>query len=85
MIFIDPRTNFAFNKIFASAESKPILISLLNGMIYQGNPTIQDVQIIDPDLARTVIGLKDTYLDVKATLDNGRIALIEIQVLNIKI
>jgi predicted transposase/invertase (TIGR01784 family) len=84
MIFIDPRTNFAFNKIFASAESKPILISLLNGMIYQGNPTIQDVQIIDPDLARTVIGLKDTYLDVKATLDNGRIALIEIQVLNIK-
>ena len=84
MIFIDPITNFAFNKIFASAESKPILISLLNGMIYQGNPTIQDLQIIDPDLARTVIGLKDTYLDVKATLDNGRIALIEIQVLNIK-
>jgi predicted transposase/invertase (TIGR01784 family) len=84
MIFIDPRTNFAFNKIFASAESKPILISFLNGMIYQGNATIQDVQIIDPDLARTVIGLKDTYLDVKATLNNGTIALIEIQVLNIK-
>ncbi len=84
MNFIDPRTNFAFNKIFASAESKPILISFLNGMIYQGNPTIQDAEIIDPDLARTEIGLKDTYLDVKANLDNGTIALIEIQVLNIK-
>ena len=84
MNFIDPRTDFAFKKIFASAESKPILISFLNGIIYQGNPTIQDVQIIDPDLARTVIGVKDTYLDVKANLDNGTIALVEIQVLNIK-
>ncbi|MEG3845737.1 Rpn family recombination-promoting nuclease/putative transposase [Microcoleus sp. herbarium19] len=84
MSFIDPRTDFAFKKIFASAESKPILISFLNGMIYQGNPAIQDVQIIDPDLARTVIGLKDTYLDVKATLDNGTSAIVEIQVLNIK-
>ena len=84
MNFIDPRTDFAFKKIFASAESKPILISFLNGLIYQGNPTIQDLQIIDPDLGRTVIGVKDTYLDVQATLDNGTSAIVEIQVLNIK-
>lgn len=38
MKFIDPRTDFAFKKIFASESSKPILISFLNALIYQGNP-----------------------------------------------
>ncbi|WP_341740288.1 Rpn family recombination-promoting nuclease/putative transposase [Microcoleus sp. CAWBG640] len=84
MSFIDPRTDFAFKKIFASAESKPILISFLNGLIYQGNPTIQDLQIIDPYQAGKLMGLKDSYLDVKATLDNGTIVVIEMQVLNVK-
>ncbi|MCC3424466.1 MAG: Rpn family recombination-promoting nuclease/putative transposase [Microcoleus sp. PH2017_01_SCD_O_A] len=84
MTFIDPRTDFAFKRIFASAESKPILISFLNGLIYQGNPTIQDLQMIDPYQAGEVVGLKDSYLDVKATLDNGTIVIIEMQVLNVK-
>jgi predicted transposase/invertase (TIGR01784 family) len=84
MRFIDPRTDFAFKIIFASAESKPVLISFLNALIYQGNPTIQDLQIIDPYQAGKVMGLKDTYLDVKATLDNGTIVVIEMQVLNVK-
>jgi predicted transposase/invertase (TIGR01784 family) len=82
MTFIDPRTDFAFKRIFASAESKPILISFLNGLIYQGNPTIQDLQMIDPYQAGEVVGSKDSYLDVKATLDNGTIVIIEMQVLN---
>ncbi|WP_333420856.1 PD-(D/E)XK nuclease family transposase [Microcoleus sp. herbarium8] len=77
MTFIDPRTDFAFKKIFAAAESKPILISFLNGLIYQGNPTIQDLQIIAPYQAGKVKRLKDTYLDVKATLDNGTSAIVE--------
>jgi predicted transposase/invertase (TIGR01784 family) len=84
MTFIDPRTDFAFKRIFASAESKPILISFLNGLIYQGNPTIQDLQMIDPYQAGEVVGSKDSYLDVKATLDNGTIVIIEMQVLNVK-
>ena len=84
MTFIDPRTDFAFKKIFASESSKPILISFLNAIIYQGNPTIEDLQILDPYQAGEVLGLKDSYLDVKATLDNGTIVIIEMQVLNVK-
>jgi predicted transposase/invertase (TIGR01784 family) len=79
MAFIDPRTDFAFKKIFASESSKPILISFLNALIYQGNETIKDLQVIDPYQAGQVLGLKDSYLDVKATLDNGTIAIVEIQ------
>jgi predicted transposase/invertase (TIGR01784 family) len=84
MTFIDPRTDFAFKKIFASESSKPILISFLNALIYEGNETIEDLQIIDPYQAGQVLGLKDSYLDVKATLDNGTIVLIEMQVLYVK-
>jgi len=34
MILISPKTDFAFKKIFRSSESKDILISFLNAMIY---------------------------------------------------
>ncbi|MBE9184883.1 PD-(D/E)XK nuclease family transposase, partial [Microcoleus sp. LEGE 07076] len=42
MIFINPKTDYAFKKIFGSSESKDILISFLNALIYESNPTIQD-------------------------------------------
>ena len=84
MRFINPKTDFAFKKIFGSDRSKPILISFLNAMIYDGNPTITDLEIIDPYLASRVQYLKDSYLDVKARLTGGVTVIIEMQVLNIE-
>ena len=84
MIFINPKTDYAFKKIFGSSESKGILRSFLNGLIYEGKPTIQDLEIINPNLPPKVEGLKDSYLDVKAFLDNGTIVIIEMQVLNVQ-
>ncbi len=84
MRFINPKTDFAFKKIFGSNQSKPILISSLNAMIYDGNPTITDLEIIDPYLASRVQYLKDSYLDVKARLTGGATVIIEMQVLNIE-
>lgn len=84
MRFINPKIEFAFKKIFASNESKPILISFLNAMIYGGNPTITDLEIIDPYLASRVQYLKDSYLDVKARLAGGATVIIEMQVLNVE-
>ncbi|MEG4328864.1 Rpn family recombination-promoting nuclease/putative transposase [Microcoleus sp. herbarium5] len=83
MRFINPKIEFAFKKIFGSNESKPILISFLNAMIYDGNPTIADLEIIDPYLASRVPYLKDSYLDVKARLAGGATVIIEMQVLNV--
>ncbi|MEG4145529.1 Rpn family recombination-promoting nuclease/putative transposase [Microcoleus sp. AT3-A2] len=84
MIFINPKTDYAFKKIFASSESKEILISFLNALIYEGNPTIQDLEIINQNLPRQLESLKDTYLDVTAKLDDGTLVIIEILVLNVQ-
>ncbi|MDE5106877.1 MAG: Rpn family recombination-promoting nuclease/putative transposase [Trichodesmium sp. St17_bin3_1_1] len=83
MRFISPKTDFAFKKIFGSTESKDILISFLNALIYSGKSMIQDLEIMDPYSPGDAIGLKDTYLDVKALLNNGSNVIIEMQVLNV--
>ncbi|MCC3405864.1 MAG: PD-(D/E)XK nuclease family transposase [Microcoleus sp. PH2017_10_PVI_O_A] len=84
MTFINPKTDYAFKKIFGSSDNKGILISFLNAMIYDGNPTIEDLEIINPNLPPKITGLKDTYLDVKARLTDGTIVIIEMQVLNVE-
>jgi predicted transposase/invertase (TIGR01784 family) len=84
MTFINPKTDYAFKKIFGSSDNKGILISFLNAMIYDGNPTIEDLEIINPNLPQKITGLKDTYLDVKARLADGTLVIIEMQVLNVE-
>jgi len=84
MNFINPKTDFAFKKIFGSNESKDILISFLNALIYNAQPIIEDLEIIDPYLAPAYQGLKDSYLDVQAKLKDGSLVIIEMQVLNVE-
>jgi predicted transposase/invertase (TIGR01784 family) len=83
MKFINPKTDFAFKKIFGSTASKEILRSFLNALIYAGKPTIEDLEIIDPYLSSKVSVLKDSYLDVKAQITGGKTIIIEMQVLNV--
>ncbi|MFM9266613.1 PD-(D/E)XK nuclease family transposase [Tychonema sp. BBK16] len=40
MEFINPKIEFGFKKIFASPQSKEVLMSFLNAMLYNGEPTI---------------------------------------------
>ena len=47
MSFINPKIDFAFKKIFGSNESREILMSFLNAMLYAGEPTIENLEIID--------------------------------------
>ncbi|HBK97724.1 MAG TPA: transposase, partial [Microcoleaceae bacterium UBA10368] len=56
MNFINPKTDFAFQKIFGSADSKDILISFLNAMLYEGQPVSEDLEIIAPYLAPKIKG-----------------------------
>jgi predicted transposase/invertase (TIGR01784 family) len=81
MIFINPKTDFAFKKIFGSEQSHGILISFLNGILYSGEAIIADLEIINPYQAPRIRGVKDTYLDVKAQLLTGQTVIIEMQVL----
>lgn len=83
MQFLDVKTDFAFKKVFGSENSKEILLSFLNAVIkFDDNSIIIDVQIVDPYNIPLLKGMKDTYVDVKAILDNNSKVLIEMQVLN---
>jgi predicted transposase/invertase (TIGR01784 family) len=84
MTFINPKTDFAFKRIFGSSKSKDILISFLNALIYEGERTIESLEIINPNLPPQLEGLKDNYLDVQAKLADGTLVIIEMQVLNIQ-
>ena len=79
MKFINPKVDYAFKKIFGSQQSKDILISFLNAIIYNGEKTIKDLTIVNPFNPGKIISLKETYLDVKAVLVDGSIVIIEMQ------
>lgn len=83
MRFLNPKTDFAFKKIFGSGQSKDVLISFLNALLYEGQCIIEDLEIIDPYQAPQLKGMKDTFLDVKATLNDQTTVIIEMQVLNV--
>jgi predicted transposase/invertase (TIGR01784 family) len=82
-VFINPKTDFAFKKIFGSKKSKDILISFLDAILYNAEGTILDLDILDPYQAPRIKGIKDSYLDVKAMLVSGKTVIIEMQVLNV--
>ncbi|MGD1899992.1 MAG: Rpn family recombination-promoting nuclease/putative transposase [Phormidesmis sp.] len=81
--FINPRTDFAFKKIFGSPQSKDILINFLDALLYEGKSVIQDLTILDPYQVPRIRGIKESYLDVKALLADGQTVIIEMQVLNV--
>jgi len=84
MHFLNPKTDFAFKKIFGSADSTDILLSFLNALLgLKRRYQLVDIQILDPYLAPKIKGMKDTYLDVRAKDEQDRSSLIEMQVLNV--
>ena len=46
--FISPTVDFAFKKIFGSDQSEDILISFLNGLVYNGERGISSSTIVNP-------------------------------------
>lgn len=84
MRFLDVKTDYAFKRVFGSESSKPVLISFLNAILdYSGERAIVDLTIVDPYQIPMLKGMKDTYVDVKAVLGNGKHVIIEMQVLNV--
>jgi predicted transposase/invertase (TIGR01784 family) len=84
MRFLDVKTDYAFKKVFGSENSKDILISFLNSIVYDNSDRkIKDLTIVDPYNIPLIDGMKDTYVDVKAILDDNSKVIIEMQVLNV--
>ena len=83
MRFINPKIDLAFKKIFGSNESKDILINFLNAILYEAQPVIEDLEIIESPPGNKAFGVQETQLDVKATINGDKIALVEIQLINV--
>jgi predicted transposase/invertase (TIGR01784 family) len=84
MRFLDVKNDYAFRRVFGSEGSQPVLISFLNAILeYEGEQAIVDLTIVDPYQIPLLLGMKDTFVDVKAVLANGRHVIIEMQVLNV--
>jgi len=83
MNFLDVKIGFAFKKVFGSEESTDILINFLNSVIpFENQSLIKSLDIVGPYNIPMLKGMKDTFVDVKAQLDNGSEVIIEMQVLN---
>ncbi len=83
MQFLDVKTDYAFKKVFGSEDSKAKLISFLNALVYDDSPRkIKDLTIVDPYNIPMIKGVKDTFVDVKAVLDDNSKVIIEMQILN---
>ena len=83
MKYINPKIDLAFKKIFGSSDTKDILINFLNAILYEAQPVIENLEIIDSPPVNQGFGAQETQLDVKATINGDKIALIEIQLINV--
>jgi predicted transposase/invertase (TIGR01784 family) len=81
MIFLDPRTDIAFKKLFGDMNHKNILISFLNSVLgRQEGSLIVDVVINDPSNIPETPAFKASIVDVRCTDQSGSQYIVEMQV-----
>lgn len=81
MQFADPRTYFAFKKIFGNAQAKEVLISFLNAVLdLDPSHAIVDVVILNPYQAPKTKFMHKSYVDVKCVDVRGISYIVEMQV-----
>ncbi len=83
MIFLSPRTDIAFKKVFGNAQHTNILINFLNNIL-ELNPgnRIVTVVITDPNNQPETVHSKFSIVDIACTDEKNAHYIIEMQVLN---
>ena len=85
MQFIDPRSDYAFKRIFGNNKAHDILISFLNAVMgLEGDKSIKTVVILNPYEAPKIKELKHSFLDVKCTDHRDVHYIVEMQVEYVK-
>ena len=85
MQFIDPRSDYAFKRIFGNDKAHDILISFLNAVMgLVGDKSIKTVVILNPYEAPKIKELKHSFLDVKCTDHRDVHYIVEMQVEYVK-
>ena len=83
MNFIDPKTDFAFKRIFGSPKSQDILLSFLNSLLYEGEGIVESVEILDLN-ERSLTAEEHSPLTLKAILDGDHKCIFDLQFLSLK-
>ena len=85
MEFIDPKTDFAFKRIFGSKDSDNVLISFINASLkLVGEHEVQSVEIKNPYQERHLPIEKQSIVDISCTDKRGVRYLVEMQVENVE-
>ncbi len=83
--FADPKTDFAFKRIFGSEEHKDVLIGFLNGMLDLDEAhRIVSVELLPIEQRPAVAELKHSIVDVKCIDALGTRYVVEMQVLQVE-
>jgi predicted transposase/invertase (TIGR01784 family) len=85
MVFMDPKTDIAFKKLFSNKEKKEIVVSFLNSVLEKKEgEKIVDVTINDPNNIPESITSKFSIVDVSCTDQAGKNYIVEMQVIDQK-
>jgi len=85
MQFTDPRSDYAFKRIFGNDKAHDILISFLDAVMgLEGERKIKSVVILNPYEAPKIKELKHSFLDVKCTDHREVHYVVEMQVEYVK-
>ena len=85
MRFIDPKTDFAFKRIFGSDDSTAALISFINAALeLEGDRLVDKVEIKTPNRVRDLPIEKESIVDISCTDKSGVRYLVEMQVQKVK-
>ena len=85
MKFIDPKTDFAFKKIFGNDQAHDILIHFLNSLLgLHDDHSVVTVTILNPYLAPKIAYQKHSFLDIKCIDQKGTHFIVEMQVQYVK-
>jgi len=80
-VFLNPKNDLAFRKIFAQPKHAGILINFLNTFLrLEGDRLIKEVTLLDPINIPELQGLKETIVDVRCVDQRGTHYVIEMQV-----
>lgn len=83
MVFLDPKTDVAFKKLFGDQAKSEIIISFLNNIMDKKDGSmIETVTIIDPFHLPDSAGKKQSIVDIKCVDQNGHTYIVEMQVVN---
>ncbi len=85
MKFVDVKNDVAFHKIFGNANKTVTLISFLNAVLFtDGSNHVVTATVENPYLFPPVPSGKTSILDVKATDQDGRKFIVELQVADLE-